>query len=43
MTNYKTDLTQLKNEEMILNMGPQHPSMHGVLRLELLTDGEIVK
>jgi NADH-quinone oxidoreductase subunit D len=43
MTNYKTDLTQLKNEEMILNMGPQHPSMHGVLRLELLTDGELVK
>lgn len=43
MTNYKTDLSQLKNEEMILNMGPQHPSMHGVLRLELLTDGELVK
>ena len=30
-------------EEMILNMGPQHPSTHGVLRLELETDGEIVK
>ncbi|MDB5328242.1 MAG: nuoD [Phycisphaerales bacterium] len=29
-------------EEMILNMGPQHPSTHGVLRLELRTDGEIV-
>jgi NADH-quinone oxidoreductase subunit D len=29
--------------EMILSMGPQHPSTHGVLRLALITDGEIVK
>ncbi|WP_434547568.1 NADH-quinone oxidoreductase subunit D [Parapedobacter pyrenivorans] len=28
---------------MIINMGPQHPSTHGVLRLQLITDGEIVK
>lgn len=32
----------LKTEEMVLNMGPQHPSTHGVLRLELLLDGEII-
>lgn len=32
----------LKAEQMILNIGPQHPSTHGVLRLEVLTDGEIV-
>ncbi|MFT6850923.1 MAG: NADH-quinone oxidoreductase subunit D [Sphingobacteriales bacterium] len=32
----------LQTDEMILNMGPQHPSTHGVLRLELVTDGEIV-
>ena len=32
----------LKSEMMTLNMGPQHPSTHGVLRLELVTDGEIV-
>lgn len=32
----------LKSEEMVLNMGPQHPSTHGVLRLELIVDGEIV-
>ena len=33
---------QLRSEEMIINMGPQHPSTHGVLRLELIVDGEIV-
>ncbi|MDQ3393015.1 MAG: NADH-quinone oxidoreductase subunit D [Bacteroidota bacterium] len=32
----------LKSSEMILNLGPQHPSTHGVLRLELVTDGEII-
>ena len=35
--------TTLKTEELVLNMGPQHPSTHGVLRLELHTDGEIVR
>ncbi len=30
-------------EEMMLNMGPQHPSTHGVLRLELRTDGEVIR
>jgi NADH-quinone oxidoreductase subunit D len=29
-------------EEMVLSMGPHHPSTHGVLRLELVTDGEVV-
>jgi len=33
----------LDTDEMILNMGPQHPSTHGVLRIELRTDGEVVK
>ncbi|NTV47769.1 MAG: NADH-quinone oxidoreductase subunit D, partial [Chlorobiales bacterium] len=32
----------LDTDYMIVNMGPQHPSTHGVLRVELLTDGEIV-
>ncbi|MBA4250659.1 MAG: NADH-quinone oxidoreductase subunit NuoD [Chlorobiaceae bacterium] len=32
----------LKTEEMVLNMGPQHPSTHGVLRLEIELDGEII-
>lgn len=32
----------LRREEMAINMGPQHPSTHGVLRLELVLEGEIV-
>jgi NADH-quinone oxidoreductase subunit D len=32
----------LRSEEMILNMGPQHPSTHGVLRLVLTLEGETV-
>ncbi len=30
-------------DEMVVNMGPQHPSTHGVLRLELKLDGEVVR
>jgi NADH-quinone oxidoreductase subunit D len=38
----RTSLQELKTEEMILNLGPQHPATHGVLRLEVITDGEVV-
>lgn len=34
--------TMIRTEEMLLNMGPQHPSTHGVLRLVLELDGEKV-
>jgi NADH-quinone oxidoreductase subunit D len=33
----------IETDEMVLSMGPQHPSTHGVLRLEVTTDGEVVK
>jgi NADH-quinone oxidoreductase subunit D len=32
----------LRTEEMILNIGPQHPSTHGVLRIVLELDGEVI-
>jgi len=32
----------VRTDEMLVNMGPQHPSTHGVLRLVLRTDGEMV-
>ena len=32
----------IQGETMLLNMGPQHPSTHGVLRLLLELDGETV-
>ena len=31
-----------RKDLMIVNMGPQHPSMHGVLRLIVTLDGEDV-
>jgi NADH-quinone oxidoreductase subunit D len=33
---------QASDERMVVNMGPQHPSTHGVLRLVLTLDGETV-
>ncbi|NUT33432.1 MAG: NADH-quinone oxidoreductase subunit D [Hamadaea sp.] len=34
--------TGIETEDMVLNIGPQHPSTHGVLRLKLTLDGERV-
>ena len=43
LARYQEKINSIQSQEMVINMGPQHPSTHGVLRLELITDGEIVK
>ena len=37
------DEDAIHGEKMVINMGPSHPSTHGVLRLVLTLDGEVVK
>jgi NADH-quinone oxidoreductase subunit D len=37
-----TEIGATQDERVVLNMGPQHPSTHGVLRLILEIDGETV-
>ncbi len=37
------DTKGLREEEFIVNMGPQHPSTHGVLRLVLKMEGEFIR
>src|SRR5205823_5159933 len=36
------ELQDIQGEKMVLNMGPSHPSTHGVLRIVLELDGEII-
>ena len=36
------DINNSSDEEMVLNIGPQHPATHGVLRLQVKTDGEVI-
>jgi NADH-quinone oxidoreductase subunit D len=36
------ELAELSGDRMVLNMGPSHPATHGVLRLVLELDGEII-
>jgi len=36
------ELRDMQGEKMVLNMGPSHPSTHGVLRIILELDGEII-
>src|SRR4051794_35381362 len=37
------DLSPVQEQELLLNLGPQHPSTHGVGRILLELDGEVVK
>lgn len=39
---YQAEAQDILGEKMVLNMGPSHPATHGVLRLVLELDGEIV-
>ena len=36
-------MAEIRTETMTVNMGPQHPSTHGVLRLVLELDGEVIQ
>ena len=36
------DLRDVQGERMVLNMGPSHPATHGVLRIVLELDGELI-
>ena len=38
-----TERPLFKEDDFVINIGPQHPSTHGVLRLETVLDGETVK
>jgi NADH-quinone oxidoreductase subunit D len=38
----RAELPDVQGEKMVLNMGPSHPSTHGVLRIVLEMDGEII-
>ena len=40
---YMYEEVVVEDERMLVNMGPQHPSTHGVLRLQLELDGEIIR
>src|SRR3984957_2412730 len=37
-----SELQDMQGEKMVLNVGPSHPATHGVLRLVLELDGEII-
>ena len=42
MSQSETSSAPLRTDQMFINMGPQHPSTHGVLRIGLTIEGELV-
>ena len=42
MTTERAEMMHLKTEPFVLNMGPVHPSTHGVYRMRVTLDGEVV-
>lgn len=42
VANYNAETDDMMGEKMVLNMGPSHPATHGVLRLILELDGEVI-
>jgi NADH-quinone oxidoreductase subunit D len=43
MEEFAEQAKRLPTEEMIINMGPSHPAMHGTVRVVLRIDGELIK
>src|SRR3954469_1681415 len=39
---FETKIERVGENEMLLNLGPQHPSTHGVLRVVLRMNGELI-
>ena len=39
---FETKIEKVGENEMLLNLGPQHPSTHGVLRVVIKLDGEVI-
>lgn len=42
VADYQSEADDMMGEKMVLNMGPSHPATHGVLRLILELDGEVI-
>ncbi|MBI5294856.1 MAG: NADH-quinone oxidoreductase subunit D [Chloroflexi bacterium] len=42
LAKYQTEEDGLKTDHIVINMGPQHPSTHGVFRVALTVDGETI-